>query len=169
MSLTPERRRQIEQVYRAALELEAGRRHAFLESSAGDEELRRELEAMLAQGGGFASSESTGGKRLYFTRDLASESSLWKKPVGGGEEVQVLPSVTYANFAVVNDGIYLTKTAQGPATRVSQFLPAGRARWSLRSVRAMWDSACHQTGNGYYLPRTTRREANWFWWRDSDE
>lgn len=52
MSLTPERRRQIEQVYRAALELEAGRRHAFLvESSAGDEELRRELEAMLAQGG----------------------------------------------------------------------------------------------------------------------
>jgi Tol biopolymer transport system component len=124
MSLTPERRRRIEQVYRAALELEAGRCHAFLvQSSAGDEELRRELEAVQAtQGGGFASSESTDGKWLYFTRDLASESSLWKKPVGGGEEVQVLPSVTYANFAVVNDGIYyVTKSAQGPAIELLNF------------------------------------------------
>jgi len=68
----------------------------------------------VTQGGGFASYESTDGKWLYFTRELASESSLWKKPVDGGEEVQVLPSIVYGNFAVVDESIYyVTKADQG--------------------------------------------------------
>ena len=55
MSITPERQRQIEQAYRAVLDREIARRHEFLiESTAGDEDLRREVEAMLAQGGRFA-------------------------------------------------------------------------------------------------------------------
>jgi Tol biopolymer transport system component/tRNA A-37 threonylcarbamoyl transferase component Bud32 len=50
MSITPERQRQIEQLYRAVLDREIARRHEFLiESSVGDEGLRREVEAMLAQ------------------------------------------------------------------------------------------------------------------------
>jgi eukaryotic-like serine/threonine-protein kinase len=53
MNLASERQRQIEQLYRAALDLEVARRHEFLiESSAGDEDLRREVEAMLAQADG---------------------------------------------------------------------------------------------------------------------
>jgi len=51
MCPTEEHQRRVEQLYRAALDLEIARRHAFLiESSAGDEELLREVETMLAQG-----------------------------------------------------------------------------------------------------------------------
>jgi len=50
MSITPERQRQVEQLYRAVLDLNIARRREFLiASSAGDEGLRREVEAMLAQ------------------------------------------------------------------------------------------------------------------------
>ena len=31
---------------------------------------------------------------------------LWRIPVDGGEESQVLPSVTFLNFAITNEGIY---------------------------------------------------------------
>jgi serine/threonine protein kinase len=47
--MTPERWKQIEKVYHAALELEAGRRDAFLdEVCARNEALRREVESLLA-------------------------------------------------------------------------------------------------------------------------
>ncbi len=47
--MKPERWRQIEQLYQSALERDAARRKAFLdEACAGDEELRREVESMLA-------------------------------------------------------------------------------------------------------------------------
>ena len=54
MSITPERQRQIEQLYRAVLDREIARRHEFLiESSVGDEGLRRAVEAMLDHGSPF--------------------------------------------------------------------------------------------------------------------
>jgi hypothetical protein len=47
--MTPERWREIEQLYQLALEQEAGRRAVFLaETCAGDEEMRREIESLLA-------------------------------------------------------------------------------------------------------------------------
>ena len=47
--MTPERRKQVERLYHAAAELESGRRVAFLDQAcAGDEELRREVESLLA-------------------------------------------------------------------------------------------------------------------------
>src|SRR5215471_12188724 len=47
--MTPERHRQIGELYHAALEVEAGRRAAFLNQvCAGDEELRREVESLIA-------------------------------------------------------------------------------------------------------------------------
>ena len=46
--MTPERWKQIEQFYHAALKLEPGQRAAFLqEACAGDEDLRREVESLL--------------------------------------------------------------------------------------------------------------------------
>ena len=48
--MTPERWRQIEQIYHSALEREESQRASFLkEACAGDEELRREVESLLAQ------------------------------------------------------------------------------------------------------------------------
>jgi Tol biopolymer transport system component len=49
--------------------------------------------------------ESPDGKFVYYTKDQAS-SALWKIPLSGGEESQVLPSVVARNFSLVNDGIY---------------------------------------------------------------
>jgi hypothetical protein len=50
--MTPERWRQVEAVYHAALEREPSRRAAFLyDTCQKDEELRREVESLLAQGG----------------------------------------------------------------------------------------------------------------------
>ena len=48
--MTPERWRQIEQIYHSTLEREESQRSSFLkEACAGDEDLRREVESLLAQ------------------------------------------------------------------------------------------------------------------------
>jgi serine/threonine protein kinase len=49
--MSPERWRQVEQLYHAALEKEGGERAVFLEAACrNDPELRREVESLLAQG-----------------------------------------------------------------------------------------------------------------------
>jgi serine/threonine protein kinase len=50
--MTPDRWRQVEQLYHSVLEREPGQRGAFLdEACLGDEELRREVESLLGQSG----------------------------------------------------------------------------------------------------------------------
>jgi WD40-like Beta Propeller Repeat len=141
MSIPPERQRQIEQLYRAVLDreqagfpcIQSGRadcagyalRAAFGRFFARHRSTRRASSggAKVTHGGGFASSESLDGKWLYFTREFGSDNSLWKKPVDGGEETQVLPSVTYTNFAIMDDGIYyVKKTEQGFAIEFLNFV-----------------------------------------------
>ena len=40
---------------------------------------------------------------------MNDETSIWKVPVAGGEEHQVLASLSgWSNFAVMNEGIYFT-------------------------------------------------------------
>jgi Tol biopolymer transport system component len=57
--------------------------------------------------GGLMAFESHDGKTLYYTKhDLGESGSLWKMPVGGGEEALVIPSVAGRNFAVLNTGVY---------------------------------------------------------------
>src|SRR5262245_33384346 len=62
--MTPERYRQISELYHAALELDPGERAAFLERACiGDEELRREIESLLSsqeQASGFLASPALG-------------------------------------------------------------------------------------------------------------
>jgi Tol biopolymer transport system component/predicted Ser/Thr protein kinase len=56
--------------------------------------------------GGYSGFESPDGKFLYYSKAF-NATSLWKVPVQGGEETQVVDSLSYyANFAVVNKGIY---------------------------------------------------------------
>ena len=59
----------------------------------------------VTHGGGLVASESPDGKWLYFSGEGA-DSTLRKMPVGGGEETEVLPSITGWNFAVMDDGVY---------------------------------------------------------------
>ena len=51
----------------------------------------------VTRNGGWVAFESPDGKFVYYTKEVAS-SALWKMPVGGGEESQVLPSVFRSAF-----------------------------------------------------------------------
>jgi hypothetical protein len=52
------------------------------------------------------------GKTLFFVKALAGNAtSLWRMPVGGGDEVQVVPSVFRYNFAVTDRGLYYSTPA----------------------------------------------------------
>jgi Tol biopolymer transport system component/DNA-binding winged helix-turn-helix (wHTH) protein len=75
----------------------------------------------ITHSGGLVSSESPDGKWLYFTGE-GTDASLWKVPVAGGEETQVLPSVLRWNYAVMDDGIYfVTRTGHGFAIKFLSF------------------------------------------------
>ncbi|MEA2540720.1 MAG: eukaryotic-like serine/threonine-protein kinase, partial [Acidobacteriaceae bacterium] len=75
----------------------------------------------ITHSGGLVCSESPDGKWLYFTGE-GTDASLWKIPVAGGEETQVLPSVTRWNYAIMDDGVYfVTRTGQGFAMEFLRF------------------------------------------------
>jgi serine/threonine protein kinase len=58
--------------------------------------------------GGYAAVESPDGRFLYYAKDEKCLTSLWKTSVSGGEENQVLESMYWLNFSVVDHGIYFT-------------------------------------------------------------
>jgi Tol biopolymer transport system component len=70
-------------------------------------------------GGGGPAIESPDGQTIYHQKDL---SMLWKKQVNGGEESQVLPSVAWRAFALVNDGIYFISMPEAGRNASLQFL-----------------------------------------------
>jgi len=62
----------------------------------------------VTDSGGLSPVESPDAKFLYFIRwpDDGSNNKLWKIPVGGGVGSQILASVSYYNFELMDDGIY---------------------------------------------------------------
>jgi Tol biopolymer transport system component len=66
----------------------------------------------VTKNGGRASFESPDRKWLYYSKDVNDITTIWKVPLGGGEETQVHPGPLWYgyNFVVVEEGIYLTKT-----------------------------------------------------------
>ena len=58
----------------------------------------------VTHNGGISPEESPDGRFLYYLKE-GNPKSLWKLPLEGGEEVQLLPSVLYDNFTVIEDGI----------------------------------------------------------------
>ena len=90
--------------------------------------------------GGISPEESPDGRFLYYLKE-GNPRSLWKMRVGGGEEVQVLPSVLYDNFTVIADGVYFIEnpsqnryllkfqdSASGKTTSITEVLDPG---WGL--------------------------------------
>lgn len=92
-------------------------------------------EMQLTHNGGWAAFESHDGRLLYYTNSIHSAGrqgelftstkigGLWVLPLGGGEEKQVLESVWYRAFAVVDDGIYYipAPAAKGSSVRFRSF------------------------------------------------
>jgi len=59
----------------------------------------------ITRNGGFVPFESPDGKYLYYTRSYVT-SALWRVPVAGGPESQILPAVAQRGYSVVDEGIY---------------------------------------------------------------
>ena len=59
----------------------------------------------LTKKGGFAALESPDGKFVYYTK-AADDTSLWRVPTQGGEEIRVLDPIVFRNFSVTKDGVY---------------------------------------------------------------
>ena len=74
-------------------------------------------------GGDFAL-ESPDGRVLYYQKgeEIEDVASLWKVPVDGGEETQVLESICILDFAVVDQGIYFISALRPGDQRKIQFL-----------------------------------------------
>jgi Tol biopolymer transport system component len=59
----------------------------------------------ITRHGGYVAFESPDRRFVYYSK-ARGETSLWRVPVRGGKERQVLESVSWMNFAVVPEGIF---------------------------------------------------------------
>ena len=79
--------------------------------------------SQVTQHGGFFSEESADGRFLYYSKSLGRPTSLWRVPVGGGEETLVLESLSnYHSFTVVLEGIYFIPAVEPGANPSIRFL-----------------------------------------------
>lgn len=70
----------------------------------------------ITRNGGFYAQESVDGRVLYYARDT-TQTSLWKVPVDGGQEEEIIPSVSaWQNFAPARDGIYFVPGSRAAAS-----------------------------------------------------
>jgi eukaryotic-like serine/threonine-protein kinase len=80
----------------------------------------------VTQNGGWVAFESHDGKSLYFNK--SGNSGLWVLPLRGGEEKQLLKSAWFANFAVVDDGIYYMPAPEPNSNSSVRFLSFATGR-----------------------------------------
>jgi Tol biopolymer transport system component/serine/threonine protein kinase len=71
--------------------------------------------------GGSAPVESSDGKTLYFTKGDGTEG-IWRMPLDGGQETQIVKSVYRYNFALTSDEIYFTPPPAADGTSSIQRL-----------------------------------------------
>ena len=94
-----------------------GRWVYFLRGAGGDEQVWKVASqggeaVQVTRHGGSGGVESVDGRTLFFIKALSGAStSLWRMPVDGGDEVQMVPSLYRYNFAVTAAGIYYDTTA----------------------------------------------------------
>ncbi len=65
----------------------------------------RGVAVQVTRDGGRVPRESLDGKHVYYVKPQPDPSGLWRVPVDGGREAQILDSVS-RNFALTPDGIY---------------------------------------------------------------
>jgi Tol biopolymer transport system component len=81
----------------------------------------------VTRNGGETAFESSDGQSVYYIKGGYS-GGLWKVPVSGGEESQVLPSVFNRAFSLVNDGIYFIPAPGADRKSSIQFLSFATAK-----------------------------------------
>jgi Tol biopolymer transport system component len=88
--------------------------------------------------GGYFARESPDGRTLYY---LKNDQELWKMPVNGGKETQVLGSRCCRDFAVVKQGIYFLsgwRPSGNPSIEYLSFATGRATTIAKLGDRAWW-------------------------------
>jgi serine/threonine protein kinase len=105
---------------------------------AADPERDGSAAVQVTRRGGISPEESPDGRFLYYLKE-GDPRSLWRMPAAGGEEVRILPSVLFDNFAVAEDGIYfLTSPGDGSCLLELLDLASGAFRVLSRITDPGW-------------------------------
>ncbi|HET9531391.1 MAG TPA: DUF5050 domain-containing protein, partial [Blastocatellia bacterium] len=79
--------------------------------------------ARVTRNGGYAPKESTDGKALYYAKGTPRGLAVWRVPIDGGEEVEVLTGISdWSNYLPTDKGIYFTPLTESAAGTSIQFL-----------------------------------------------
>jgi len=97
----------------------------------------------MTRNGGGPAFQSPDGRSIYYTKG-DWQGGLWKMPVTGGEESQVLPSVVMRAFSLVNDGIYFIPERGADGKHSIQFLSfaTGKVKTVAPISRPLLEGLC---------------------------
>jgi len=98
--------------------------------------------------------ESPDGRFLYYAKDANSPTSIWRIPVGGGEETKVVDGLSYSiNFVVADRGLYFLAVGDASSKtsldfyefatgkrRCSTSVSNGGTAWPSRPISARFSS-----------------------------
>jgi serine/threonine protein kinase/WD40 repeat protein len=86
----------------------------------------------VTRNGAASGSLSPDGRFLYYTKDGSfPETSLWRVPVEGGEEVQILPRIFRFSYAVTGRGIFFTVPQSSNSAGTVEFLDLATGKQSI--------------------------------------
>ena len=82
----------------------------------------------ITRQGGLTATESPDGSFLYYAKDARSPTTIWRVPVGGGHETQVVDRLSYSiNFVVADRGLYSSPSVTLLSRHQSTSLISARA------------------------------------------
>jgi hypothetical protein len=85
----------------------------------------------ITRNGGLAARESKDGRFLYYAKNSVSPTSIWRVPVGGGEETPFLEGLSHQlNFVVADRGLYFVAVGNAPDKTSLDFFDFGTGRRS---------------------------------------
>jgi Tol biopolymer transport system component/DNA-binding winged helix-turn-helix (wHTH) protein len=111
-----------------------GRYEGFKMPAAGGEAVR------VTPNGGMTPAESPDGRFLYYAKDAGSPTSIWRIPIGGGEETKIADGLSYStNFVVAERGLYFLAVGGAPHdTSIDFYEFATGKRTRLLVVGKQW-------------------------------
>ena len=158
--MTPERWQQVERLYNAALEREASQRAAFLtQACRGDDELRHEVESLLAQDGGASLLEKPALEVAAKALGGDGGPSLLGRQIGGYQVISLLGAGGMGEVYEARDSKLgrkvalkiLPATFANDAERLARFQREARMLAALNHPNIATIHGLEQSGGVHYL------------------